>query len=209
MIRESDLKGYKIPQEKERLIVNLFADDTSAFLDAADKFEDLQTLLDKWCFASGAKFNIGKTNIIPIGVEEYCKEVILTRRTGPNMTPLPANLHIAVIGEAVRILGAWFGNKIDAEHIWAPVMEKIDTHLARWARGGPTLEGRRQIIQMVIGGMTQYLTVVQGMPATVEKRLTKRINTFLWKEKGHNPVNQKVILGPIEKGGRKTGECGP
>ncbi|KAE9383053.1 hypothetical protein BT96DRAFT_869449, partial [Gymnopus androsaceus JB14] len=204
MIRASNLEGYQIPGEAERLIVNLFADDTSAFLKATDSFEDLQEILGKWCLASGAKFNLAKTNIIPIGTEEYCKEVILTRKTMPNKAPLAGNLHIAKSGEAVRILGAWFGNKISSEQVWAPVLEKIDTNLARWSKSNPTMEGRRHIVQMIIGGMTQYLTVVQGMPEAIEKRLTKRINTFLWKEKGYNPVNQKVICGPVERGGRKV-----
>ncbi|KAE9387764.1 hypothetical protein BT96DRAFT_761370, partial [Gymnopus androsaceus JB14] len=180
MIRASNLEGYKIPGETERLIANLFADDTSAFLKATDCFDDLQGILEKWCLASGAKFNLMKTNIIPIGTEDYCKEVITSRKTSPNQVPLPANLHIAKEGEAVRILGAWFGNKISSEQVWTPVLEKIDTNLARWAKSGPTMEGRRHIVQMVVGGMTQYLTVVQGMPETIEKRLTKRINTFLW-----------------------------
>ncbi|KAE9404983.1 hypothetical protein BT96DRAFT_812721 [Gymnopus androsaceus JB14] len=204
MIRESDLKGYNIPGEKERLITNLFADDTSAFLNATDNFEDLQNILSKWCLASGAKFNIGKTNIIPIGTEAFCKQVIQSRITDCNKSPLPENLHIAKEGEAVRILGAWFGNKINAEQVWAPVLEKIDTNLAKWAKNGPTMDGRRAIIQMVIGGMTQYLTVVQGMPKAVEKHLAKHINTYLWKEKERNPVNQNVVHGPLEKGGRKV-----
>ncbi|KAE9395179.1 hypothetical protein BT96DRAFT_1044975, partial [Gymnopus androsaceus JB14] len=63
-----------------QLIMNLFADDTSAFLDATDNLEDLQKILDKWCLASGAKFNLGKTNIIPIGTEEFRKVVILVLR---------------------------------------------------------------------------------------------------------------------------------
>lgn len=164
----------------------------------------VELLLEKWCLASGAKFNLMKTNIIPIGTEEYCKEVVLTRKTAPGQTPLPGNLHIANEGEAIRILGAWFGNKINSEQVWVPVLEKIDTNLARWAKSGPTMEGRRHIIQMIIGGMTQYLTVVQGMPEKIEKRLIKRISAFLWKEKGHNPVSQRVVSSPIERGGRKV-----
>jgi hypothetical protein len=35
------------------------------------------------------------------------------------------------------------------------------------------MDGRRKIIQMVIGGMTQYLTEVQGMPKNGEKLLQK------------------------------------
>ncbi len=155
MLRESNLKGFQIPGADRRLIVNLFADDTTAFLDAGDSLDDLQIILDKWCLAAGAKFNISKTHILPIGSEEYRKEVIRTGKTSPDLPPLPGNLHVAGESEAIRILGAWFGNKIVAEQIWAATLEKIDTNLERWAKNSPTMEGRRYIIQMIGGGMTQ------------------------------------------------------
>ncbi|KAJ3892877.1 hypothetical protein GG344DRAFT_27850, partial [Lentinula edodes] len=113
----------------------------------------------------------------------------------------PNHLCIASEGEAVRILGAWNGNKIDAEQIWAPVLEKIDINLERWTSNGLTMEGRRHVIQMIVGGMTQYLTVVQGMPKSIEKRLAKRIKIFMWSEKDRSPVNERVLYGPLEKGG--------
>jgi hypothetical protein len=31
------------------------------YLDSSDDFETLTDILDEWCIASGAKFNIGKT----------------------------------------------------------------------------------------------------------------------------------------------------
>ena len=38
---------------------------------------------------------------------------------------------------------------------------------------------RLSSIQMVIGGMTQYLTKAQGMPPEIEKKLSKRIRTYI------------------------------
>ncbi|KAF5344335.1 hypothetical protein D9758_013247 [Tetrapyrgos nigripes] len=204
MLRNSDLKGYKIPGHKERLIANLFADDTTVFLSADDDFETLQRILDKWCIASKAKFNIAKTEIIPMGSAEYRARVIDTRITKDGMDPLPQWLHITVDGEATRILGGWFGNNINNMSVWAPTLEKIDTHLERWNKGAPTMEGRRHIVQMVIGNMTQYLTQVQGMPTQIEKRVTKRVQNFIWAEKERNPVSKATVLRPIEQGGRKV-----
>ncbi|KAJ3910792.1 hypothetical protein F5877DRAFT_18422, partial [Lentinula edodes] len=113
----------------------------------------------------------------------------------------PNHLYVARDGEAVRILGAWYGNKLDTEQSWTPVLEKIDISLGRWSANGLTMEGRRHVVQMIIGGMTQYPTVVQGMPKSIEKRLTKRIKTFMWDEKERSPVNEKILYGPLEKGG--------
>ncbi|KAF5336214.1 hypothetical protein D9758_017782 [Tetrapyrgos nigripes] len=204
MLRNSELKGYEIPGEKEKLIANLFADDTTVFLSAEDDFEILQKILDKWCIASKAKFNIAKTEIIPIGTATYRARVINTRTTKDGQTPLPEWLHIAVEGEATRILGAWFGNGISNTSVWEPTLEKIDTRLEHWNKGHPTMEGRCHIVQMVIGGMTQYLTQVQGMPKPIEKKMSKRIQNFVWAEKQKNPVNKSTVHGPIEQGGRKV-----
>ncbi|KAJ3982404.1 hypothetical protein F5890DRAFT_1375998, partial [Lentinula detonsa] len=113
----------------------------------------------------------------------------------------PEHLRIAKEGEAIRILGAWFGNSLNAEQIWAPTLEKIDANLERWAKHSPTMEGRRHIVQMIVGGMTQYLTTVQNMPRSIETRLEKRINTFMWKERQYNPISKKVVYGTLREGG--------
>jgi hypothetical protein len=203
-MRESDLKGYKIPGSEEKLIANLFADDTTTFLLEDDDFETLQKILDTWCEASTAKFNIQKTEIIPIGTPEYRQRVINTRKAKAEQNPIPGDMHIAKDGEAVRILGAWIGNKVQAEGVWAPMLEKIDEKLEQWSCNKPTMEGRRLITQMIIGGMTQYLAQVQGMPKEVETRMTRRIRKFMWDKKSLTPVNEQTLLAPIAVGGRSV-----
>ena len=202
LLRASDLKGYKIPGNEEKLIANLFADDTTTFLSENDKVEDLQKILTRWCNASTAKFNIQKTEIIPIGTSEYRAKVIETRCTTDMSEEIPNHIHISKDGEPVRILGAWVGNKIDNTNIWSSQLEKIDRTLERWERSNPTIEGRKLIIQMVVGGMTQYLTQVQGMPPVIEKKLEKRVRRFIWGNKNIPPVNIETLHAPINMGGR-------
>lgn len=127
--------------------------------------------------------------------------IIETRKMNDQSNPIPENMHIAKDCEAVRILGAWVGNKVDSVDIWAPVIEKIDKVLERWDKSQPTMEGRRLIIQMFIGGMTQYLTMVQGMPAEIEKWIIKRVCCFFWNEKQLIPINEETIYAPISVGG--------
>jgi hypothetical protein len=64
------------------------------------------------------------------------------------------------------------------------------------------MEGRRLIIQMIVTGMTQYLTKVQGMPDDIEKELSKRIQNYVWD--GRKPtINATVMGGPLNQGGKK------
>jgi hypothetical protein len=78
-LRQSDLKGFKIKGKEEKLIATLFADDTMVYLDAEDDFGSLVEILEEWCTASGAKFNISKTEMIPIGQIEHRDRVRANR----------------------------------------------------------------------------------------------------------------------------------
>ena len=66
-----DLKGYNIPNTGRTIKINLYADDTTVYLSSTDKYSDLEKILKKWCLASGAKFNLEKTEIIQIGTETH------------------------------------------------------------------------------------------------------------------------------------------
>ena len=202
LLRASNLKGYNIPGSEEKLIANLFADDTTVFLSEEDKMEDLQMILTRWCKTSTAKFNIQKTEIIPIGTQEHRDKVIEIRRITDESEEIPVHIHIAKDGEPVRILGSWVGNKIDNENIWSVQLDKIDNTLEKWEKSNPTIEGRKLIIQMTVGGMTQYLAQVQGMSTSTEKKLEKRIRKFIWGNKTKPPVNIDTLYAPIKMGGR-------
>ena len=68
---DPDLVGLQIPGIEEKIIVSMFADDTNLYLKNQDCMDHVQTLLNKWCHASGAKFNIEKTEIIPLGSKAH------------------------------------------------------------------------------------------------------------------------------------------
>ncbi|KAJ7342965.1 hypothetical protein DFH08DRAFT_626431, partial [Mycena albidolilacea] len=62
------------------VIATLFADDTMVYLDSKDDFGTFPLPLgQEWHIASGAKFNIGKTEMIPIGSINHRDRVRATR----------------------------------------------------------------------------------------------------------------------------------
>ncbi|KIY52033.1 hypothetical protein FISHEDRAFT_36011 [Fistulina hepatica ATCC 64428] len=203
MIRSSTLQGFNIPGAPQKLIVKMFADDTTIYLSEKDDYNILMHVLNKWCKGSRAKFNIEKTVVIPIGSEEYRAEVRETKKINANqIIPIEDDIDILMDNESTRILGGRTGNKMHADVPWAPVLEKIDKALAQWNRLNPTMDGRKIIIQWIIGGMTQFLTTVQGMPEQIEKRLEKRICTFLWNHDGVTRVNMKTLQTHKLNGGK-------
>jgi ribonuclease HI len=201
-LRKSELKGMNIPGEPERLIETMFADDTTVYLDKIDPWELLMLILDDWCKASRAKFNKGKTEIIPIGSNEYRRTFEITQKTTQG-NPIPEDVRIVPKGAAVRILGAWFGHDVEVNAPWMTVISKIDKAVERWNNARVTTLGRQHVIQSVFGGYTQYLTMVQGMPKDIENMIKKRLRRYLWNKKVSD-VNAETTRAPIECGGLKV-----
>ncbi len=109
-------------------------------------------------------------------------------------------IKVAKDGEAIRTLGAWVGNGVKQAGVWTQTLDKIEDSLDRWELGCPTMEGRRLIVQMVVGGMSQYLTKVQGMLPEIEKRLERQVRKFLWGNKNKININKETIYAPISSG---------
>ncbi|KAJ3918041.1 hypothetical protein F5877DRAFT_43399, partial [Lentinula edodes] len=175
LLRKSNLKGYQIPGYAERLIATFFTDNPTVYLSKEDDFGELQLILDEWCTASGARFNINKTEIIPIGSPDHQENMRQTwLMNGEDGSQTPDHIKIAQESEAIWTLGALIRNGISQVEPSTKVIEKIDQSLARWDRSKPTMEGQHLIISMIVGGMTQYLTKVQGMLKEVEIKLTKK-----------------------------------
>ena len=202
ILRSSRLEGLRIPGDTERLITTLFADDTTVFLSENDSFDELQDILQRWCRASGAKFNVKKTVMIPTGTPEYRQSLTDTRRLNENAPPIPHDVQIAADGTPTRVLGAYIGNKIQQLAVWTPTIEKIDSKLKQWSKSHPTQDGKRLIIGMVVGGLTQYLTRVQGMTSEIEALISRKISKFLWDE-ASPMINAQVMSSPIATGGKK------
>jgi ribonuclease HI len=111
-------------------------------------------------------------------------------------------IHIVEDKEPVRILGAWIGNNVDQSAIWSPVIDKIRNSLDQWSKSHPTLFGRRLIVQMIVGGMSQYLATTQGMPKQVVQILEKITHKFIWDESKPS-VSMETLYLPIAQGGIK------
>ncbi|KAJ7573789.1 hypothetical protein C8J56DRAFT_804032, partial [Mycena floridula] len=202
MLRQAGFTGMQIEGVIEKVIASLFADDTTVYLDEDDSFEDLKKVLDKWCKGSSAKFNVGKTGLIPIGCEEYRDKVIETCRMNDHSLIIPDEVQIVKEGKSIRILGARVGNQADQDEIWTPIIGKIDTSLERCQRLHQTLEAKRFMTQLIIAGRTQYATCVSGMPKAVEERIARMQKNFIWETKAP-PINVGTITAPISQGGKK------
>lgn len=202
-IRSDDnIKGFEIPGIEEKIIINLYADDTNLFLNKEDSLDYVHMTLEEWCRASGAKFNIGKTEIVPIGKPEHRRQMINTRKLNENdQSPLDERIRIAEDKEAIRILGAWIGNNTDAATPWEPIIDKVQKSLDLYNKSHPTLYGKKTISQMIIGGYTQFLTQAQGMPKHIEDTFVNMTRNFIWEENTSPRIALEYLHYPVEEGG--------
>jgi exonuclease III len=202
MLRKSKLNGINIPGRAERLITSLFADDTTVYLHHTDDFNDLRSILNKWCSASGAAFNIHKTYAVPIGTEDYRQQVIRERRLSEGHAQIPDDVQIIPDGKTIRLLGATIGNKISLDGIWVTQLEKINCALKRYMDKEiyPDITTRVLFIHLIIREKTQFKTKTNGMPKAAIEMLTKKIRHIMWA--GKRPmVELKILQRPVSEGG--------
>ncbi|KAF8224138.1 hypothetical protein L208DRAFT_1313025, partial [Tricholoma matsutake] len=165
------------------LIATLFTNDTTTFLTEEDSLTDLVQILDQWCLATGAQFNTSKTQILPMGSKAFREKFIQERHAKNTHEKIPERVHITKDRESIWILGAWLGNDAPATTPWSPITEKIDSALKRWDKANPSMLGQELLVQIIVGGFTQYLAQVQQMPKSIKKQLQKTIGTFIWGDK--------------------------
>jgi len=115
--------------------------------------------------------------------------------------PWENQIRIAKDGDPIHSLGAWIGNELDAATPWEPILDKITKSFACWNLGHLTLDGKRLIVQMLAGGMTQFLTKAQGMPKQIETALTKIIRNFIWDGARSPPMSLARLQRPLDEGG--------
>ena len=205
MIRSStQIKGLciDVPDATHRVTLSLFTDDVAVFLAEDNSPEALFNLLDKWCLTSGAKFNKNKTVIIPVGSPDYRKSISDSQKLNASTNlPFEDSIHILRDGEPTRYLGTQIGNQLSGNEPWPKIIEDIEASLNQWQKAFPSIEGRKHIIQMVIGSKTQFITAMQGMPSKYEDYLNKRIRSFLWNSDTPPPMATQLLSESHQKGG--------
>lgn len=118
-----ELKGYKANRMK-RLITKLFVDDTLVYLNKQDKTKDLEKIIKEFYIVSTAKFNLEKTEVLPIGSLQYRKDLVETRQMGDGGNKIPTCIKLIKDGELMRTLGFWVGNSISIKGKWKEMMER-------------------------------------------------------------------------------------
>jgi len=197
-IRSCSLKGFRICNELEKVLVKVYTDDAAISLGPEDKPTEMQACLDLFCTASTARFNSLKTEIILIGTEDFRKELINSREY--NEWKIDDEIHIAQEGEAVRILGSWQGDGINVQARRNGITERQARTMKLWSLLYPLVARRVPIVKALVILLAYYLMTVNGISRSTLTEMEKSIRSSIWSGRRDQMTWERAIL-PISKGG--------
>ena len=171
----------------------LFADDTLMFCDAnTARIEHLGSVLTWFEAFSSLKINLGKSEMVPVGVV-------------PNMAELAAILGCQCASLPLKYLGPPLGAKFKETTIWNPIIERMEHRLAGWKRLYLSKGGKVTLIKSTLSNLPTYFLSVFPILAGVALRLEKLQRDFLWSglgtEEKFHLVSWPKICEPVCRGG--------
>ncbi|KAL1672876.1 hypothetical protein EV122DRAFT_191216, partial [Schizophyllum commune] len=82
-------------------------------------------------------------------------------------------------------------------------LSKIEEGMDQWGCLHPTLNGKHHIGDFIIAGCSQYKAKVQEIPKGVEKKLIKKMHSFMWNSETAPPLALRKLYEPVKDGGLK------
>ena len=143
----------------------LFADNTLTFCDAdPTQIASLRAILARFEEVSGLRINLGKSELVPIGVVHNMD--VLMGMLGCRKSSLP-----------LRYLGLPLGAKFKELSIWNPILEKMERRLAGWKRLYLSKGGKVTLIKSTLSSLPTYFLSL--LPEKVANCMEKLQRDFL------------------------------
>ena len=139
----------------------LFADDTLIFCDTDPmQIASLRAILVRFEEVSGLRINLGKCELVPIGVVHNMD--VLVEMLGCRQSSLP-----------LRYLGLLLGAKFKELSIWNPILEKMERRLAGWKRLYLSKRGKVTLIKSTLSSLPTYFLSLLPLLGKVANRMEK------------------------------------
>ena len=169
-VHEGRLSGFSVGNlEGRSLAVShlLFVDGTFIFCDAVlDQILILRMILIWFEAVLGLKINLGKSELVPVGVVHNFD--FLLNVLGCKQGSLP-----------MKYLGLPLGANFKDKTIWNPILEKMKRKLAGWKRLYLSKGGRVTLIKSTLSNLPTYFLSLFPIPASVANRIEKLQRNFL------------------------------
>ncbi|KAL3687495.1 hypothetical protein R1sor_013804 [Riccia sorocarpa] len=162
------IHGLRINGQKS-MLHNLFADDSGVMVRADEQdFQELQDAVRCYESISGAKLNIKKSTVIPLGLTEIPEWLT---RTG---------CHVARKGEIIKYLGFPIGWGISEEEQNEFVLNKLTKKLGNWKFRLLSFAGRLVALKHVIRSTPVHLIACLNLQKQMFDEMEALCRMFLW-----------------------------
>jgi len=171
----------------------MYVDDTNLFLSAAeDDVEDVAKCLEDTSYAIGCKFNLDKTDVLPVG---SARHKATARESG---VALPG-AYVLAPDSPLRILGVWIGCWKQAGPRWAQILTHTRKLIGQWNAIGASIQNRVLITKLLMQSRCYYLLDGNGVPPAILNKLSALINRFV--RGRYSLLPYRMMAPPLAEGG--------
>ncbi|KAL3695157.1 hypothetical protein R1sor_008808 [Riccia sorocarpa] len=188
------LQGLKIKGQKS-MLHTLFADDSGVMIGAEQQnFEELHDAVRIYERISGAKLNLKKSTVIPLGASETPDWLTQT------------GCHIAKRGEIVRYLGFPIGRGITEEEQKDYIVGKMKKKLSNWKFSALSFTGRAVALKHIIRSTPIHLIACLNLQKQSLVDMEAVCRCYLWgkNKDGANKISL-IAWNEIQKGKHEGG----
>ncbi|KAL3692767.1 hypothetical protein R1sor_006418 [Riccia sorocarpa] len=176
------IKGVMLPNGKQ-MIQSLFADDTGLYLQADERnFRRVKRLIEIYEQIAGAKLNVEKSLLIPMGMEVLPRWLFLT------------GCKIAARDEVFTYLGTPVGLALTEEQKANFVVDRVAKRIFHWSTRLLSWESRCVLLKHAITSVPSYALMTLGLTESGYKALDTLCRHFLW-GKREDGVFRKPLIG--------------
>jgi hypothetical protein len=122
----------------------MYADDTNLFLSSFEDLGLIQSTMASTSFALRSKFNLEKTDILPIGLAEH------KSASHPDITTCFDSCYVLPTGSPLRVLGAWVGSPDLASAHWDQIYSHIKKIIQQWNTIGASAHNRTVLAKALL-----------------------------------------------------------
>ena len=156
--------------------VMLYADDVNLFLRESESVEAAAECLDNSSLAIGSLFNLDKTDVKPVGTDEFMAACHASGSMGGQLLP---GAYILPPGSPLRVLGVWIGSTDFACDRWVQVSSHISRLIGQWNAIGASLPNRVLLAKALLQLRCYYLMDGNGIPLPLLKKISNAILRFV------------------------------
>jgi ribonuclease HI len=171
----------------------MYADDTNLFLSSFEDLGLIRSTMASTSFALGSKFNLEKTDVLPVGPTEH------SLASHPDIVACFDGCYVLPPGSPLRVLGAWIGSPDLASARWDQIYSHIKKIICQWNAIGTSACNRTVLAKALLLSCCSYLMDCNGIPHPLLHKINNTICRFVRGRFSNAPFS--ILSAPLVRGG--------